>query len=306
MGQALISLGANLGDRAATLDRAIAALGALPDVRRLAYSSWQETPPVGGPAGQPAFLNGAMLLETSLSPRELLNVLQAIEQEAGRRREERWGARTLDLDLLLYDEVVLDEPDLTLPHPRMAYRRFVLAPAAEAAPEMRHPLIGWTVARLLRHLDQAPNYLAVTGPPGAGKTRLAQLAAEATGATFCCDPRELLAERARDDEISLARDRAAGVAAALGDSPAGVISDFWIEQAIAYGNPMPEDLFAQAPKAKLVAFLAPRSVGRSEEPLVEKLRRLATRPGRGPYLLLNSDDFENAVAETAAAMLAMR
>ena len=95
--------------------------------------------PIGGPAGQEPFLNAAALLETSLPPAELLARLQRIELHLGRTRETRWAARTLDLDLLLYDNLVLNTPYLTLPHPRMAFRRFVLEPAAEVAPEMAHP-----------------------------------------------------------------------------------------------------------------------------------------------------------------------
>ena len=163
MSDCLISLGSNLGHSAELLQQAIDRLRALPRIELLAVSSPLETPPIGGPPGQLPFLNAAARLETSLSPSALLATLQQIEQELGRQREVRWGSRTIDLDLLLYGDVVLESPELTVPHPRMAWRRFVLEPAAEIAGDMRHPLLGWTVRRLLDHLHTAPKYLAITG-----------------------------------------------------------------------------------------------------------------------------------------------
>ena len=119
------------------------------------------TLPVGDRGGGSEFLNGAVLVETSRSPRELLALLQQIESQFGRERRERWSDRTLDLDLLLYGEVVTDTPSLTLPHPRMSFRRFVLEPAVEIAPEMVLPTIGWTLERLLAHLDEGADDAAL-------------------------------------------------------------------------------------------------------------------------------------------------
>src|SRR5208283_701934 len=142
---------------------------------------YHETLPVGGPA-QSAYLNAAAVLQTSLSPQALLAELQRAETDLGRQRFETWGPRTVDLDLLLYDNLVMAEPNLVVPHPRMAWRRFVLEPAAEVAPEMLHPSTAWTITRLLNHLNQTPWYLAIAGPIGVGKSRLAAEIAEKTNA----------------------------------------------------------------------------------------------------------------------------
>jgi 2-amino-4-hydroxy-6-hydroxymethyldihydropteridine diphosphokinase len=134
MTPAYIGLGANLGDRRATIERAVDLLRAAPHVQVLAVSPLRETDPVGF-EDQPPFLNGAVAVETSLSARELLDLLLEIERRLGRTRGgPRFGPRTIDLDLLVYGDVELDEPGLTLPHPRLHERRFALEPLAELAP----------------------------------------------------------------------------------------------------------------------------------------------------------------------------
>gem|GEM_PF-67267 len=171
MAYCLLGVGSNLGNREQNLLRAIDLLGRTEGIRVVSRSRFLESKPAGGPR-QGKFLNGAVLIETSLAPRELLAVTQAIERALGRASEVRWGPRTLDIDLLLYENVVLEDPELRLPHPRMGFRRFVLEPAVEVAPMVRHPLFGLTLYQLLEHLNQAVPYLAITGPPGCGKSRL--------------------------------------------------------------------------------------------------------------------------------------
>jgi 2-amino-4-hydroxy-6-hydroxymethyldihydropteridine diphosphokinase len=146
MTRAYVGLGANLGDREQTIRAAVAEL---PDV--VAVSPLRETDPVGV-TDQPRFLNGVAALETELAPRELLDVLLAVERRLGRERRERWGPRTIDLDLLLYGDAVIDEDGLKIPHPRLHERRFVLEPLADLAPQLVVPGLGG-VEDLLAELD---------------------------------------------------------------------------------------------------------------------------------------------------------
>ena len=147
-----IALGSNLGDRRAHLDAALAALAVLPGTRLEAVSPLYETAPVG-PPGQQDYLNAVARLSTTLEPVALLDALLAIEQARGRIRRERWGPRTLDLDLLLHGETRLDDPRLTLPHPSMLGRAFVLVPLKDLAPGL--VLAGRTVAQHLAGLDRS-------------------------------------------------------------------------------------------------------------------------------------------------------
>jgi 2-amino-4-hydroxy-6-hydroxymethyldihydropteridine diphosphokinase len=154
MAEALLGLGGNVGDVRATLDEAIALFADGQDVRLLARSSDYSTPP-WGVTDQPAFVNLAIAVETMLSPRELLtralNVERALDRD--RKRETRWGPRTVDIDLLAYGDVKLDEPALTLPHPRLFERAFVLVPLAEIAPD--RVIAGVRVRDALTRLDAA-------------------------------------------------------------------------------------------------------------------------------------------------------
>jgi 2-amino-4-hydroxy-6-hydroxymethyldihydropteridine diphosphokinase len=131
--RAYLGLGSNLGDRGQHLRDALASLET---VGLVAVSPVYETEPVGGPAGQDPYLNLVVELDTRLSARELLGVCRRLEAGAGRVRAERWGSRTLDVDVLWLDGITVDEPDLQVPHPRMRERRFVMAPLADLAPDL--------------------------------------------------------------------------------------------------------------------------------------------------------------------------
>ncbi len=138
MARAYIALGANLGDARATVVQAIQSLGELPGTTVLKQSSLYRSAPVD--ATGPDFINAVVEITSTLSPQSLLDVLQALEQDAGRQRPYRNAPRTLDLDILLYDELTLDSPTLTIPHPRMFTRAFVLLPLTEIAPERVTPV----------------------------------------------------------------------------------------------------------------------------------------------------------------------
>jgi 2-amino-4-hydroxy-6-hydroxymethyldihydropteridine diphosphokinase len=146
-----IALGSNLGNSLAILEKALQCLEQFPQIHRLSVSSWYQTTPIGPP--QPDYLNGCAILETDLTPEQLLQTLLRIEQQAGRIRRERWGPRTLDLDLLFYGDLILKTDTLEIPHPRMTQRGFVLVPFAEIAPNWIHPVTKKAIVQLLDEVD---------------------------------------------------------------------------------------------------------------------------------------------------------
>jgi 2-amino-4-hydroxy-6-hydroxymethyldihydropteridine diphosphokinase len=153
MGICAIGLGSNLGDSRSILAGAIERLRSCAQIELIAVSSWHKTAPIGPP--QPDYSNGCATLQTSLEPLDLLNVLHSIEAEFGRVRQEVWGARTLDLDLLLYDDLIIDLPTLQVPHPRMIERAFVLVPLSEIAPNAIEPRSGQSIATLCNQLEHS-------------------------------------------------------------------------------------------------------------------------------------------------------
>jgi 3-oxoacyl-[acyl-carrier protein] reductase len=189
---AYIALGSNQGERRAYLDRAIQTLQEHPRIDVTQVSSYHETAPVGGPPGQANFLNAAAELKTDLSAKDLLNALLEVERSLGRVRRERHGPRTIDLDLLLYGNEVLQQAGLTVPHPAMHEREFVLKPLAEIGPQAIHPLLDASVQDLLDNLERkeaAPaSGVSTVGHPAPGKVmsggrELAGLRALVTGST---------------------------------------------------------------------------------------------------------------------------
>jgi len=303
----LVGLGSNVGDRKEALGEALGRLGSRPGMALVAQSRWRQTAPIGGRPGQRVFLNGAVLLETSLSPQAVLEILLAIETELGRQRTERWGPRTIDLDLLLYGERVLETPQLTLPHPRMAYRRFVLEPAADVAAAMLHPTTGWTIARLLSHLNTALPYVAVTGPVGAGRRELARRIAEKTAGRLIAEPFgpgppgpscpgssgnawaaeiEFLHQRARllvsDLPQWRGRDRLA-------------VSDFWLDQSLAYARvwltPAQYEVFHQRWQQLRRKVVRPKLTVVVDAPTSQLLERIRRR-GRPAEAGLDAESVE--------------
>jgi len=155
MPRAYVGLGANLGDREGTIRRAVELLGEEEGIEVAAVSALRETNPVGV-LDQPRFLNAAAAVETTLPPRSLLDALLRIERALGRVRDgTRWGPRTIDLDLLLYDDLVLDEGDLRVPHPELHARAFVLVPLAEIAADLVHPALSKSIGALAAEIDRS-------------------------------------------------------------------------------------------------------------------------------------------------------
>lgn len=162
MTTAFVGLGANLGAPEATLRSAVAAMRALPGTRVTGLSSLYRSAPVG-PAGQDDYLNAVARLDTTLTPHELLSALQAIENAHGRVRQERWGPRTLDLDLLLHGDDCIATPELTLPHAELTNRNFVLVPLLEIAPDAALP-VGAPLSLLAAAGDRQGLAVALPGP----------------------------------------------------------------------------------------------------------------------------------------------
>lgn len=311
---ALIALGSNLGDRRAILDGAVAALAATPGIALHRVSTYHETAPVGGPPGQGAFLNAAAAVETTLTPSALQHALRAIETGAGRVRRVRWGERTLDLDLLLFGEQVIDTPELVVPHPRMAVRRFVLAPLAEVAGAQRDPLTRKTIPQLLAHLDRRPSYVAIDGPAGPLRSILFERLVAGLGAVGVRQDASMPRAGGRnglsrdlDDVAARARQLAEGCRAA---DDGWLVSDFCLDlercrPPLRVEAPAAADVQAEAASSAALGDVAP-------EPTFAVV--LGSRPGldrRGgvapfPLLWIAQEDPEPVVAEVRAACAASR
>lgn len=146
-----IALGSNLGDSLAILGSAIKTLDRIPGIKIVSLSSWYQTKAIGPP--QPDYINGCISALAEQEPHSLLQILLDIEKQFGRIRQEKWGPRTLDLDLLLYDDLILETPNLQIPHPRIRERAFVLAPLAEIVPHWIEPVSGKTIEELVKCVD---------------------------------------------------------------------------------------------------------------------------------------------------------
>jgi 2-amino-4-hydroxy-6-hydroxymethyldihydropteridine diphosphokinase len=281
----LLGLGSNLGDREQTLRSALAELGALVDVQLVRHSDWHRSRPVGGPPDQDEFLNAAALFETSVAPFALFDELQKIELRHGRTRTERWAPRTLDIDLLLYDTEVMQTDMLTLPHPRMSFRRFVLEPAAEVAPKMLHPIIGWPVDRLLMHLNMASDRVALLSPSAELRHQLADLLQERCGANVVEQPTFATAEHHWPSSWT--------TWLAIKTLPLPMGEGSYVPTGLPYAA-------AAFPKLTIMLDGTPASPA-------DKLQwsTIVPQPGRGPTLRLHTSDPAEIHAEVLAAIHAV-
>jgi 2-amino-4-hydroxy-6-hydroxymethyldihydropteridine diphosphokinase len=272
-----------LGDREATLNSALDEIDAMPNVRVSRRSEWHRSRPVGGPPEQTEYLNGSIVVETSVPPLAFLELLQRIEARHGRVPAERWAARQLDIDLLLYGDEVIETPQLTVPHLRMTFRRFVLEPAAEVAPRMAHPIIGWPMERLVLHLNAAKDEVVMLSPSEALRSELTAKLSQRFGAQKVDAPTFKTAEQLwpasygtwlavpeRGEEKAAAEPRAGGLRYAA----------------------------AQFPKLTILLDAdggAPRAVKADWSTIVRQ-------PGRGPTLRLQTADPAVIDAEVVAAI----
>lgn len=237
-----------------------------------------ETPPIGGPGGQGAFLNSTAVIETRYSTAELLALLQAIEIDLGRVRKQRWDRRSLDLDIVLYGDFVGETLQLKLPHPRYTARTFVLAPAVDVAPDWRDPRFGWTLGDLYEHLTRAPASIALAGGE--------------------IDQRRRLCQRIQDDYGI--QTRLDGTDACLMETDQQPwVSDF-VPAEISESTSVPDDPAGRLPR--LIARLA-RTDPDNRWPTPYMIYRSGWN---WPEYRLEIDDEEWAVSEIAAAIDSMQ
>ena len=318
MARCLVGCGSNLGKRRDQLDHAIELLRFMPGITLEAVSRFHETRPVGGPPGQRCYLNGACALETDLSPHDVLGLLAAVENTLHRDRRERWGERTVDLDLLLYDDVVLDSVELILPHPRMTTRRFVLEPCAEIAAEWWYPPSACTIRDLLDNISVPHPLIAVVGVPGSGAAEIAAAVADATMARLVPGPPPASALNEPGAHVATMTtgwgtagwDRAAAPHVAillLADAAT-------LEERIAFrcrGSGPPTDVFADVMAAGSAVCDAPADTVlqllRLQDRLARRLRCPGERDPSAPKAVVAIDaaDLAQAAAEATAAVEAM-
>lgn len=315
----LIALGANLGDRGAVLNQAVDELAADPDFALEARSELLITKPVGGPSGQPDYLNSAAKFSTALSPEQVHQKLIDVEQSHGRVRIQRWGARKLDLDLLLYDQQTIKTPQLTIPHPRMTFRRFVMQPAAQVAAEMLHPELNVTMGQLWQHLHTAPPVVEIAALPGPAVYQLLEAAAKELGDSEISFATELLPLGASKSELASSLQTRIQQQAEHRHLPPGCrvrVLPWWCGLSKVLSGSRFESDTPLTPARVTVYWNRPADTYGSVEAawwsaeerngLQAALAEAVDRDVRAPRLWLDGNDVASAVTELTAAIQAMQ
>ena len=317
MAKALVGLGANSGDRLYSLQTAVARLNQISRIRVLANSNWHATDPVGGPDGQPDFLNGAVVLETDLTPRQLLGELQSIENQLGRRREIRWDARTLDLDLLLYDDFHDADSELVVPHPRMVFRPFVLVPAMDVAAEWIHPTLGWTLKQIVDFMKETPCRVQLCGFNLLNRFQHLKSIAERSGAEILLETNPLPLNRFMQldyrQNLELFRSRADHFQSESWRQPkTAVISGFCLEESLLFhGDELRmdndqraalESLKETTPTPKLKVVWQHQDQDHEKNKINTQLENIVSSTNESPLFSIAADSESAFFDEMAAAI----
>lgn len=306
----LLGLGSNLGDRVELLQRAIACLDQHEQCRVESQSQWFETAPVGGPADQMPFVNAAIRLTTELEPRALLELMHQTEAQLGRERRVRWAARAIDIDLLLFGETVVNDGPIEVPHPRMAFRRFVLEPAAEVGGDMLHPIFRLTVADLLERLNRRMNYVALAGSGTGLSEGFVRAVADASAADGQV---QLIGDSHDDVDVSKTFERRAALLDRFSETAAkrAAISDFWLGESLLLARrhlgPDEAARFESVALPHLRSTVCPKLLvmlydDRSTRAERAEIRQLAIATETCPFLELDTSNRDWVVTEIRAAL----
>lgn len=327
MADCLIGVGSNLGDRAKNIHAAFEKLDEHAQIEVSARSQLHETDPVGGPNDQPAFLNAAARLTTSLSPVALLEVLQRIERETGPTKTIYWGPRLLDLDILLFDEAIISQRkegqllrcDLHVPHPRMSFRRFVLEPATEIAGPMLHPVLKMTIAELLAQLNNTPHYLALAGSSQSARSRLAAKVSTQLNCNHIHTSGQHGNFPEGDDAVHCDLEQQLAMLENYCDTLRGLdfsagptIGDIWFDSLLVYASLTLDSTeltrYQAAWDSHRAEVATPRVVViiTSTPALPHDMSHLDRVTGQGPVLVLEQDDLEQQCREVASALMACK
>ncbi len=327
MARCLIGVGSNLGDRDSAIESACNVVRQHRQVFSFIHSTPCETLPIGGEEDQSCFLNSAACFETPLLPEEVLRLLQDVEKRLGRTRSERWSPRTIDLDLLLYGDFVIETPNLTVPHPRMGFRRFVLEPAVQIAPELVHPLIGWTIKELYENLNSRNSYIAITSPIPTSAVSITKAVVQNTDTKEITEENKTdLSHRLNPGSDPFQRESMLLVTRAellsnlsFQRAEKDLVSDFWFDESLAVAQTFErkrdaeklrqrwEELRNSVLRPTLRIWVSPSGeLDDRSQPLANAVESQFNRPGQGPYLRISESDWEWAIQDAVAAIEAMR